>query len=101
MSGIVPGTSNEDAFPFTISLQLQPGVPFTLPLTGQQDDVAGFSLRLPVEHIPTQEDADALSGQFQTLYDALPEAQKTLMAALIGQAAGYAESAWAAGGSDA
>ena len=98
MGGIGPGTSNQDGVPFTISLQLQPGLPFTLPLTARQDDVAGYRLTLPVEHLPTQEDADALSGQFQTLYDALPEAQKSLMAALLEQAAGNAESAWSAGG---
>jgi hypothetical protein len=77
-----------------LRMQVQPGETLAIRITGPQADVAGFSIRLPVEHVPSQEDAVALSGRFQTLYDALPEAQKMLMAALVGQAAEYAGQVW-------
>jgi len=77
-------------------MQLQPGLELSIPITGPQAEVTGFSVTLPVGHLPTQDDADALSGQFQTLYDALPESQKLLMAALVGQAADYVDQVWSA-----
>jgi hypothetical protein len=79
----------------TLYLQLEPGVELSIAVTGPQADVTGF--RVPVAHLSTQEDADALSQQFQTLYDALPDSQKRLMAALVGQAADYADQVWSAG----
>lgn len=80
--------------PPTVLMHLQPGLDLAIPLIGPQAEVTGFGL--PVEHLPTQEDADGLAQKFQTLYDALPDSQKVLMAALVGQAANYADQTWSA-----
>lgn len=90
--GSVGTTPNQQ--PPTVRMQLLPTFPLSIPVTGPHAEVAGFSM--PVAHIPTQDDADSLSGKFQTLYDALPESQKLLMAALMGQAADYSEQMWSA-----
>jgi len=75
-------------------MQLQPGLELSIPITGPQAEVTGFGITLPVGHLPTQSDADELSGQFQTLYDALPDSQKLLMAALVAQASDYVDQVW-------
>lgn len=96
MGGVGPGNSPSP----TVHLQLEPGFSMSIPVTGPQAEVTAFSL-LPVEHLPTQEDADMLSGKFQTLYDALPDSQKLLMAAIVGQAADYVDQVWSANSGNA
>lgn len=93
-----PIIKNQQQPPPNIPLQLLPGFKLSIPVTGPHAEVAGFSM--PVAHLPTQDDADSLAGKFQTLYDALPESQKLLMAALISQAADYSEQMWSANAGD-
>jgi hypothetical protein len=60
-----------------------------VPITGPQQDVQGF--QMPAGGSPTQEKADSLATKFQGFYDSLSPDEQLIIAALLGQAAAYAQ----------
>ena len=79
-----PGPNNPLKFPVRVGDTL-----LTVPITGPQEDVQGF--QMPAGVLPTQGQVDQLATKFQSFYELLPTQEQSIMAALLAQAAAYAQ----------
>jgi hypothetical protein len=92
MGSVIKRTENQP--PIAFSPQVGEGLllPAHIFVTGPAVEVQGFAFDAAEE--PTQADADRLATKFRSFYESLAPGERTIVTALLAQAADYVEQMW-------